>query len=106
MKIAEIRALLAGTPTDAQLAEIAQDERKGVQQLWAAYIRRLEAEDAERARLEKLQSFEKKYYAEGARYITGIDEVGRGPLAGPLVMAAVILPASAARCGSRRKVGP
>jgi hypothetical protein len=52
MKIAEIRALLAGTPTDAQLAEIAQDERKGVQQLWAAYIKRLEAEDAERARLE------------------------------------------------------
>ena len=92
MKIAEIRALLAGTPTDTQLAEIAQDERKGVQQLWMAYIKRLEAEDAERARLEKMQDFEHKYYAQGVRYIAGIDEVGRGPLAGPLVMAAVILP--------------
>ena len=92
MKIAEIRALLTGTPTDTQLAEIAQDERKGVQQLWMAYIKRLEAEDAERARLEKMQDFEHKYYAQGVRYIAGIDEVGRGPLAGPLVMAAVILP--------------
>lgn len=92
MKIAEIKTLLAGKPTDAQLAEIAQDERKGVQQLWVAYIKRLEAEDAERARLQKLQAYEQQYYSAGARYIAGIDEVGRGPLAGPLVMAAVILP--------------
>ena len=92
MKIAEIKVLLAGSPTEAQLTEIAQDERKGVQQLWASYIRRLEAEDAERSRLQKMQVFEKKYYSAGAQYIAGIDEVGRGPLAGPLVMAAVILP--------------
>lgn len=92
MKIAEVKALLAGTPTDEQIALLGQDERRGVQQLLEAYIKRLEVEDAERARLKKMQAFEQKYYSEGAQYIAGIDEVGRGPLAGPLVMAAVILP--------------
>ena len=92
MKIAEVKALLAGTPTDEQIALLGQDERRGVQQLLEAYIKRLEVEDAERARLKKMQVFEQKYYSEGAQYIAGIDEVGRGPLAGPLVMAAVILP--------------
>lgn len=37
-------------------------------------------------------AYERKYYAQGAQYIAGIDEAGRGPLAGPLVIAAVILP--------------
>ena len=36
--------------------------------------------------------FEKKFWDEGAKYIGGIDEAGRGPLAGPLVVACVILP--------------
>lgn len=41
-------------------------------------------------RLEKMRSYEKKY--QEAEYICGIDEVGRGPLAGPVVTCAVILP--------------
>jgi ribonuclease HII len=36
--------------------------------------------------------FEKMYYSRGYRLIAGVDEVGRGPLAGPVVAAAVILP--------------
>ncbi|MCD8174826.1 MAG: ribonuclease HII [Phascolarctobacterium sp.] len=36
--------------------------------------------------------YERQYYAYGAKYIAGVDEVGRGPLAGSLVVAAVILP--------------
>ena len=91
MKIAEVKDLLAGTPTDEQIAVLGQDERRGVQQLLEAYIKRLETEDAERARLKKMQVFEQKYYSEGAQYIAGIDEVGRGPLAGPIVSCAVVL---------------
>jgi ribonuclease HII len=39
-----------------------------------------------------MQRFEKKLWRKGADFIAGIDEVGRGPLAGPVVSAAVILP--------------
>ena len=39
-----------------------------------------------------LLEYEKKYYSDGKKYIAGIDEVGRGPLAGPVCAAAVILP--------------
>ena len=46
----------------------------------------------ERARLEKLWRFENEAYAQGYRAIVGTDEVGRGPLAGPVVAAAVVLP--------------
>ncbi len=46
----------------------------------------------ERDRIEKLQEFEKAAYKNGYRFIAGIDEAGRGPLAGPVVAAAVILP--------------
>lgn len=37
-------------------------------------------------------TFETKYYEEGFQYIAGTDEVGRGPLAGPVVASAVIMP--------------
>ena len=40
---------------------------------------------------EKLQ-FERALQAKGVKYIAGVDEVGRGPLAGPVVCAAVIMP--------------
>lgn len=46
----------------------------------------------ERERIEGLKTYECAAYEEGCRYIAGIDEVGRGPLAGPVVAAAVILP--------------
>ena len=36
-------------------------------------------------------AFENKYYALGKKYVAGVDEVGRGPLAGPVVCAAVIM---------------
>ena len=92
MKINEVKELLAGTPTCEQLAELKADERSGVQKLLAAYYKRLEKAAQERERFTKMLSYEKKYYAQGIQYVAGVDEAGRGPLAGPLVIAAVILP--------------
>lgn len=43
-------------------------------------------------RLEELSKYEKEYYSKGYKLICGIDEAGRGPLAGPVVAGAVILP--------------
>lgn len=92
MKINEVKELLAGTPTSDQLAELKADERSGVQKLLAAYYKRLEKAAQEKERFTKMLSYEKKYYAQGIQYVAGVDEAGRGPLAGPLVIAAVILP--------------
>ncbi|HHY13728.1 MAG TPA: ribonuclease HII [Thermoanaerobacterales bacterium] len=64
---------------------LSKDTRKGAQQL----ALRLESE---RDRLDKLLSFEKKAYNYGYRLIAGVDEAGRGPLAGPIVAAAVLFP--------------
>ena len=66
------------------------DERSGVQSLIAAANKKLEALEKERQRTERLKKFEKEYAAFG--YLCGIDEVGRGPLAGPVVAGAVVLP--------------
>ena len=72
------------------IASYILDERQGVQKLVLSARKQLEKLDRERARIEKLKEFEKKY--EEYEYICGIDEVGRGPFAGPVVAGAVILP--------------
>ena len=92
MNITEIKELLAGAPTAEQLATLAADERKGVQKLLAAYNKRLEKAAAEKERFTAMLKLERELYAEGCELIAGVDEAGRGPLAGPLVIAAVILP--------------
>lgn len=66
------------------------DERGGVQKLVATAKKRQEKYLAELARTENLKKYEKEY--DSFCYIAGIDEVGRGPLAGPVVAGAVILP--------------
>ena len=48
--------------------------------------------EKEEERLIELSKFEKEYFEKGYNLIAGIDEAGRGPLAGPVVAAAVILP--------------
>ena len=93
MKLAEIKTILAGNPTEEQLAELKKDERAGVQKLLAAYDKKREKEKMERQRFANMLSYEKEYMAlPGIQYIVGVDEAGRGPLAGPLVIAGVILP--------------
>ncbi len=66
------------------------DERAGVQKLAAQARKRLKDLEQERKRIEALKVYEKQY--QDKKYICGIDEAGRGPLAGPVVAAAVILP--------------
>jgi ribonuclease HII len=68
------------------------DKRAGVISLVDKAKKKIEAYENEIERSENMLCYEKKYYAEGANYICGIDEVGRGPFAGPVVTAAVILP--------------
>lgn len=69
-----------------------QDRRSGVQKLIAKRKRQLLANIAEDKRLEALLVYERELYIKNIMLIAGIDEVGRGPLAGPVVAAAVILP--------------
>lgn len=92
--IKEVTALLAQVDSlDSPVwAELAQDERAGVQAAIKKRRKELEKEAAEDARLEAMLSYEKALYENGVELIAGIDEVGRGPLAGPVVAAAVILP--------------
>lgn len=66
------------------------DERSGVIKLVEQAKKRLQKLEEERKRIWKLQEYERKYGQ--CAYICGIDEVGRGPLAGPVVAGAVILP--------------
>ena len=68
----------------------ADDERAGVKNIIAKYQRVLDKEQEEIARIEKMKRYEYQYEEQG--YVCGIDEVGRGPLAGPVVAGAVILP--------------
>ena len=66
------------------------DKRSGVQKLVAKAKKAIDAFDKEKLRTEAMKKYEKQYAS--YEYICGIDEVGRGPLAGPVVAGAVILP--------------
>ncbi len=78
--------------TDPAVEQFRQDPRKGVQQALLAFENRLKKEKLIKEKYQEMSIFEKQGYANGHEWIAGIDEVGRGPLAGPVVAAAVILP--------------
>jgi len=73
------------------IEEYIADGRPGVSKIIGQAQKKLEKLRVERERIESLKGYEHKYEAD-YQYICGIDEVGRGPLAGPVVTAAVILP--------------
>ncbi|MBR1471433.1 MAG: ribonuclease HII [Lachnospiraceae bacterium] len=81
---------LSETELESFISEYAADERKAVSGLVEQARRRLDALEKERQRMYRMFSFEREYASYA--YICGIDEVGRGPLAGPVVAGAVILP--------------
>ena len=72
--------------------ELIADGRAGVQAAISKRKRELQKQVDEDLRLEKMLAYEKELYAQGIQLIAGVDEVGRGPLAGPVVAVAVILP--------------
>ena len=92
-KTAEIRQKfsecgIAGLPQ--LIASYEGDARSGVQAAVASARKRIESYEREVRRTEEMKRYERQYDAYS--YICGIDEVGRGPLAGPVVAGAVILP--------------
>ncbi|MDQ0339250.1 ribonuclease HII [Caldalkalibacillus uzonensis] len=78
---------------EAVLPFLEQDKRKGIRQLASQWLRQEELNRHKEARWERLIAMEQKLREQGYTAIAGVDEVGRGPLAGPVVAAAVILPA-------------
>ena len=92
MTISEIREILLGSPSEEFLVDLENDQRVAVKKLLQAYHKRIEKAALERERFHKMLSYERQYYDEGAKLIAGVDEAGRGPLAGPLVIAAVVMP--------------
>ncbi len=74
------------------LTRLQRDKRQGVQRLYAALKKRYERERDERLRLQAMLHFEQLLWKSGVQDIAGVDEVGVGPLAGPVVAAAVMFP--------------
>ena len=72
------------------ISQYSSDDRAGVQKMVDQARKRLVKLEKERERIERLKEYEKRYADHD--FICGIDEVGRGPLAGPVVAGAVILP--------------
>ena len=88
IKLEFMQATMSGLPS--LLDKYERDPRSGVITICRQYRNKLEAYDTELERLEAMKQYEKKY--QDYTYICGIDEVGRGPLAGPVIACAVILP--------------
>lgn len=92
-----MRKLVAGVhpePGDELWAALSSDPRKGVSDIRDQILRDTARAGAERQRLAALRLDEAALWEQGAQYVAGVDEAGRGPLAGPVVAAAVILPES------------
>ena len=92
--IKEIKELLATVKEldSPVFLELEKDTRSGVQKEISKRKKNIQVELDENLRLENMLTYEKDLYKQGLTLIAGVDEVGRGPLAGPVVAAAVILP--------------
>ena len=93
--ISEIKEILGNCSMEElpeQIKQFEEDSRKGVQTALASFQKKYEKHQQELARLEEILTYERGLWEAGYDLVAGIDEVGRGPLAGPVVAAAVILP--------------
>lgn len=96
MSIKDISAKLKAIndPEDLFLQECLDDGRKGVTDLVSKWQRKYEKAQQVKNAFMEMTEFERQLRAQGFSILAGIDEVGRGPLAGPVVTSAVILPES------------
>ena len=94
LTVREIEAYLAKDPelTRDIYDALTRDPRRGVAVLLERREQRRKKRQEEEARLKKMLLLEEKYWLMGCQHVAGVDEAGRGPLAGPLVAAAVIFP--------------
>lgn len=95
MSLRELQELIQqGSPeVYAQVIEaLGSDPRGGAKRLVRQCRAHLDEWRRERERLVRMYSYERQVWAMGYKLVAGLDEVGRGPLAGPVVAAAVILP--------------
>ena len=74
------------------LQKLYRDRRIGAQKLYRKLKRKLDVEKKEQARLDAMFHFERLLWARGLQDIAGVDEAGIGPMAGPVVAAAVVFP--------------
>lgn len=88
LSIKQIKDLMVKDCNEELLTAIKNDARKGVQSIYKSYQREMK----EHQRVANLYTFENECRANGYKLIAGVDEVGRGPLAGPVVVASVMLP--------------
>src|SRR3990170_3050594 len=87
-RYADPTALVSGQT----LRRLQRDSRAGAQKLYKALEKRFQEQRKERLRSDAMLHFERLLWKAGVVHIAGVDEVGMGPLAGPVVAAAVIFP--------------
>ena len=93
--VEEIKEIIAKADSNRKsfiLKELKEDNRSGIQKELKKIRKEHQIERLLRQNFRKLSKFESNLYSQGFQYIAGVDESGRGPLAGPLVASAVILP--------------
>lgn len=88
----EKKIFLIEDENDPYILDLTKDERKGVQHILDRWRKEKEKSRLLKQKFAEMTEYERKYQTQGYRFMAGIDEVGRGPLAGPVVAAAVILP--------------
>src|SRR3989449_7997236 len=91
-EIQERYASNAAAVSPAILRKLQRDPRAGARTLYKVLAKRYDEQKKERNRLDAMLHFERLLWKAGIQHIAGVDEVGMGPLAGPVVAAAVIFP--------------
>ncbi|HSR69058.1 MAG TPA: ribonuclease HII [Acidobacteriota bacterium] len=91
-----------------RLGQMRRDRREGVRRIAAMLSRQMEQERREALRMQRIRRLERVLWGRGVEVVAGVDEAGVGPLAGPVVAAAVALPRGTdiARIDDSKKLDP